>query len=357
MKSILENIKVLELSNVLAGPSVGMFFAELGAEVVKVENKMTGGDLTRQWKLPFENEHNPASFYYYSANWNKEVVFLNLLDSSDREELEKFLAVADILLINFKKGDAQRFDLETSVLHKRYPSLIIGEITGFDDDRVAYDAVLQAETGFMSLNGEEGGLPLKMPVALIDVLTAHQLKEGILLALLQRNITGKGAFVTASLYRTGVSSLVNQASTFLNTGIVPSKMGSLHPTIAPYGEVFKCEDNEYILLAIGTDAQFSKFCKVMGLIYLVEDDRFATNQERVRNRMNLNKILSECIVNWSSDGLIHALNLEKVPAAVVHSIDQVFENKTAQSMVLTQQEPDGVISKRVSTIAFDIAFL
>lgn len=352
---IFKGLRVVELANVLAGPAVGMFFAELGAEVVKIENKSTGGDLTRKWKLPVENEESTMSSYYHSVNWNKEILFLDLKEAADYAVAIEKISTADLLITNFKSGDAEKFGMGSSVLLSRYPSLIVAAITGFDDqDRVAYDAILQAETGFMSLNGNPGDKPLKMPVALIDLLAAHQLKEGILIALLQRAKTGKGCKVTVSLYRSAISSLANQASAYLNTNSVPMASGSLHPTIAPYGEMFRCADGQWVLLAVGTDQQFLRLVDILNATEIGSDSLFSTNTSRVINREVLAEKLNRYIERLSSENFLSACHRAKVPAASVRSIDQVFMDPSIQSMVLEQKEGDGSVSKRVATVAFKI---
>ncbi len=352
---IFKGLRVVELANVLAGPAVGMFFAELGAEVVKIENKSTGGDLTRKWKLPVENEESTMSSYYHSVNWNKEILFLDLKEAADYAVAIEKISTADLLITNFKSGDEEKFGMGSSVLLSRYPSLIVAAITGFDDqDRVAYDAILQAETGFMSLNGNPGDKPLKMPVALIDLLAAHQLKEGILIALLQRAKTGKGCKVTVSLYRSAISSLANQASAYLNTNSVPMASGSLHPTIAPYGEMFRCADGQWVLLAVGTDQQFLRLVDILNATEIGSDSLFSTNTSRVINREVLAEKLNRYIERLSSENFLSACHRAKVPAASVRSIDQVFMDPSIQSMVLEQKEGDGSVSKRVATVAFKI---
>ena len=354
-QEVFKDLVVVELAGVLAGPAVGMFFAELGARVVKVENKRQGGDLTRKWKLPVEDPSAPASAYYHSVNWNKEVLFIDLSDPSGRTEVGELIRTADILLVNFKAGDAEKFGLSSYHLRQLHPALIIGEITGFDDSaRVAFDAILQAETGFMSMNGEEEGQPLKMPVALIDVLAAHQLKEGLLIALQQRMKTGEGAVVRASLYRSAIASLMNQASIYLNEGEIPRRLGSLHPAIAPYGEVFICGDNRQLLLAVGTDEQFRKLCRVLGCEGLADDTRYATNAARVLNRKLLFEALAPAFRGMTSVECLSRLNEFHVPAGSVNDLAEVFSSPTAASMVLEQAEPDGTISRRVSTVAFEI---
>jgi crotonobetainyl-CoA:carnitine CoA-transferase CaiB-like acyl-CoA transferase len=352
---IFKGLRVVELANVLAGPAVGMFFAELGAEVIKIENKSTGGDLTRKWKLPVEQKESTTSSYYHSVNWNKEILFLDLKEAVDHAVAIEKISAADLLITNFKSGDAEKFGMSSSVLLSRYPSLIIAEITGFDDqDRVAYDAVLQAETGFMSLNGNPGAQPMKMPVALIDLLAAHQLKEGILIALLQRAKTGKGCKVTASLYRSAIASLANQASAYLNTHVVPLASGSLHPTIAPYGEIFRCADGQLVLLAVGTDKQFLRLLDILKAEEMGADPLFSTNTNRVINRKILAEKLNKYIALLASENFLSACHHAKVPAAAIRSIDQVFLDTSIQSMVLEQQEDDGSVSKRVATVAFKI---
>ena len=185
---IFNNLKVVELASVLAGPSVGMFFAELGAQVIKVEHP-EHPDVTRSWKIASENKEESASAYFSSINYKKEYIHLNLNKENDHFQLIELLKDTDILLTNFKKGDVEKFNLTDDLLLEVNPRLIHGKISGFgsDSDRVAYDLILQAETGFMSMNGTEDSGPVKMPVALIDVLAAHQLKEGILCALLERH--------------------------------------------------------------------------------------------------------------------------------------------------------------------------
>lgn len=351
----LKALKVVELAQVLAGPAVGMFFAELGAEVVKVENILTGGDITRKWKVAGEDPSTPLSAYYHTVNWHKKVLMMNLAEEKDQSALHVLLKDADILLVNFKAGDAEKFGLVSSVLRNRYPRLIIGEIVGYvDNDKVAYDAVLQAESGFMYMNGQPGDPPLKMPVALIDLLAAHQLKEALLLALLKREWEGTGSIVSVALYNAAVASLANQASTYLNTGIVPSRQGSLHPGIAPYGEVFTTADGVDLLLAVGTDEQFRRLLDVLQLEELLSEAKFKTNADRVIHRQELKVYLSAAIDKCSSTDVLKHLADEKVPAAAVKNMAEVFSEPVAADMVLTQLEENGTYSKRVSTVAFKI---
>lgn len=355
-EQIFSGLKVVELAGVLAGPAVGMFFAELGAAVVKIENKRTGGDVTRTWKLPVEAKEDPASAYYHSVNWNKEVLLADLTVPDHRNMVFDRISTADILLVNFKPGDEEKLGLVAGDLLLRFPRLIIGRITGFgvDDSRPAFDAVLQAETGFMSMNGVPGGPSLKMPVALIDVLAAHQLKEAVLLALLQRAQTGRGCIADVNLYQSAVVSLMNQSSAWLNAGVVAEKMGSLHPNIAPYGETFRCADGRELLLAVGTDQQFEKLLLVVGCEQLIGDVRFGSNTARLANREALADLLEARFSDRASPEWLERLGEQKIPAAPVNRIDEVFNMPENKALVLEQQEPDGRISRRCKTIAFTL---
>ena len=201
MKSIFKNIQVIELSTVLAGPAVGMFFAELGARVTKIENKLTGGDITRQWKLPTESKSEKVSAYFASVNYGKKSLFLDFNNEKDKQKLYKLIAEADIVISNYKKGDAEKLGMSYKDIKKIKRDIIYGHISGYgiNSKRVAYDIVLQAETGFMSMNGDERSGPLKMPVAVIDMMAAHQMKEAILIAIINRLKTGKGAYIKVSV--------------------------------------------------------------------------------------------------------------------------------------------------------------
>lgn len=204
-------LRVVELASVLAGPSVGQFFAELGAEVIKVENLKTGGDVTRSWKSAGEKTDD-RSAYFCSCNWCKKSVAIDLSTKPGNEAVVRLIQGADVVIASYKPGDAERLGVAYAQWKDKHPRLIYGQITGYgpDTDRVGYDAVVQAEAGFMDMNGAADGPPTKMPVALIDVLAAHQLKEGLLLALIHRDRTGKGTFVGVSLLDAALASLVIQ---------------------------------------------------------------------------------------------------------------------------------------------------
>ncbi len=350
-----EGLKVVELASVLAGPSVGMFFAEQGATVIKIENKLTGGDLTRHWKLPNENKDSPYSAYYSSINYNKKILLLNLKKDDDFHIALSHIKDADIVISNYRKEQAKRLKLDYETLKLLNPKLIYAQLTGFGEhsQRPAFDVVLQAEAGFLYMCGEANRPPVKMPVALIDVLAAHQLKEGILTALWKREKDGKGALIKTSLYQSAIASLVNQASNYLMAGHIPQKMGTQHPNIAPYGDMFYTRDNKAIVLAIGTDAQFENLCTVLN-IDLHQNILFNSSVNRVKNRTQLINALSKIIINHNINEIEKLFLVHQVPYGRIRNMQEVFENPLAQEMVLEENFDDKYPSKRVQSIAFTI---
>lgn len=356
MKQEFKHLKVVEIASVLAGPSVGLFFAELGAQVTKVENKKSGGDVTRSWKLPTENKKASISAYYAAVNWHKKSVFMDLTDASDQRQLNELLLAADILIVNFKAGDAEKFNLDYETLKTLSPNLIYAEITGFghESDRVAYDLILQAESGFMSMNGTAGSGPVKMPVALIDLLAGHQLKAGILTALYQRDAAQKGGcLVSVSLFDSAVASLANQASNWLMEGHIPQRIGSKHPNIAPYGEFFMTKDNRSITFAIGSDKQFTSLCNILKIPDLIDHPAFENNAVRVVNRLSLASYLQDAVGQFELATLLPLLEGKFVPVAQIKNVKEVFERDSAKKLIL-EEEVDGINTKRVQTVVFNI---
>lgn len=332
--AILKDIRVLELASVLAGPSVGQFFAELGAEVIKVENRRTGGDVTRSWKAAGESAGD-VSAYFSCCNWGKKSVAVDLTTPAGLEVVQRIASTSDIVIASYKSGDAEKLGVAYDQLKLGNPKLIYGQISGYGphSDRVGYDAVIQAESGFMDLNGEKNGPPMKMPVALIDVLAAHHLKEGLLLALLNLHKTGRGSLIEVSLIQAAVSSLANQASNWLVNKKLPTRRGSEHPNIAPYGDVFMTQDGERILLAVGSDRQFDDLLRVLG-IHAHEHEHFSSNQDRVIHRVKLNQLLSSKISDFRTMDLLPKLHKMKIPAGIIQNLQQTFEMSEIREMVM-----------------------
>lgn len=349
----MRDLLILETAGVLAGPAVGMFFAELGARVIKIENKRAGGDVTRKWKLPVEDPAAPVSAYFSSVNWGKEHRWMDLKDPEERLVFDTLVQRADVLITNHLAADAEKLGLQRERLRALNPRLIHGHIKGFAHrpQRPAFDVVLQAETGYISMTGTDQEHLAKLPIALIDVLAAHQLKEGVLLALWQRERTGKGAYVEVSLEEAALTGLINQASNQLMTGAVAQPLGTLHPNIAPYGEVFSCADGGRIILAVGSDAQFKGLCEVLQRSDLATDPNYDRNVSRVQNRQELSSELTRSIGAWIREDLLAALENAGVPSGAVNSIDVALDSAAAQAMIL-EQVIDGQPTRRIRGNAF-----
>lgn len=342
----LSDLLVVELASVLAGPSVGMFFAEHGARVIKVE--APGGDVTRRWHLASEDPADDRPAYFCAVNWGKESIVLDLGTAEGRNALHQLVARADVVVSSFRPGAAAPLGADAATLRALNPRLIVVEVDGYGpgDPRAGYDAVIQAESGFMHLNGSPDGPPTKMPVALVDVLAAHQLKEATLVALLNRERTGEGAHVRVSLLGAAVSSLANQAANWLTAGASPQRLGSAHPNIAPYGRPYPTATGD-VVLAVGTDRQFAALAEVLGQPELATDPRFAANAERVRHRDALDAVLTGALASHDRAPLLAALAERGVPAGAVRDLPAVFEQADAQRLVVD----DGNGHAAVRTVA------
>ena len=332
-----------------------MFFAELGATVIKVENPKTGGDTTRHWKLPTEQQDGDVSAYFSSVNWGKRSIGIDFSIPEGYAVLCDLLVRADVFLQSFKPGDARKFRLDFPTLHRLNDRLIYADITAFghEDERPGFDAVLQAETGFTGMNGTEESGPVKMPVALIDLLLAHQLKEALLIALIERMQSGRGSYNTVSLFHAGIASLANQAANFLVAGTVPGRAGSDHPNIAPYGTIYETRNGEPVVLAVGTDSQFRALCEVLGVPDAAEDERFRTNPQRVVHRGALNRLLKDRIGPRERTSLLAALQSRKVPAGAVRPLDEVLARESVAPLRLRGMQSDGTSINGLRSIAFE----
>jgi len=346
------HLKVLDLSSVLAGPLTGSFFAELGATVAKIENMTTGGDATRQWKLPSEDSKNPYSAYYHSANFGKEVLLLDFNSKNDKKKLEEIISQSDIVISNFQKKVAEKFDLLPDDIVQRYPKVIFAQLSAydFDDPRPGYDLVMQGETGWISMTGIDKDHYAKLPVAMIDIIASHQMKEAILIGLLKKASTGKGGVIYVSLYKSALSALANQATNYLIAGHVPVPTGTLHPNIAPYGDIFLDKDGIKFLLAVGSDAQFKKLWFTLNLTEK-EYHTFEWNSERLKHRSLLQNVLQQSFVTFKISELKEIFNAQNIPFCEIRSLDTVFAQEEAKTM-LNQEKIDGETVYSVSNIAF-----
>ena len=355
IRNFFEGLKVLDLSSVLAGPLTASFFAETGAEVTKIENKLTGGDVTRQWKLRSEDPDNPYSAYYCAANFGKKVLLLDLSNAEDRTMAEQLVSESDIIISNFQKKTAEKLGLTPDQISTRYPKAIFAQLSAYDydDPRPGYDLVMQAETGYISMNGTTDGKLCKMPVAMIDILAAHQMKEAILMALLNKMKTGLGSTLHVSLYKSALSGLANQASNYLMCGHIPEPMGTLHPNIAPYGDMFYSSDCIPFILAVGSDAQFKKLWKT-----LIKADEnyytFDTNIKRLEKRFRLQELLQSHFSHFPFTVLEFLLKENNIPYCRISDLSEVFSRSESNCMINVELKDQNIRLKSVSAIAFDI---
>jgi crotonobetainyl-CoA:carnitine CoA-transferase CaiB-like acyl-CoA transferase len=355
MMKALEGIRVLELASVLAGPAVGMFFAEAGAEVIKVENRPHGGDMTRSWKLPTEEKSKRTSAYFSSVNYQKEHRMVDLGVKEELESIHELITHTDIVINNMRPSAVARFGLGYEELKSRRPDIILAELRGFlkDEGKTAFDIVLQAETGFISMTGSAGH-PARLPVAFIDLMAAHQMKEAILMALYLRERDGKGAHITSSLEESALASLANQASNTLMCGHVPARMGTQHPNIAPYGELVRTNDSAEFVLAVGTQPQWQGLCRMLELELLIDDERFSDNPSRVIHRQALIQLIREKVAGMASKEFESACLEAGVPIGRCMTMDEVMETPAAKSM-RRDEMIDGETTSRLSSIAFKMS--
>jgi crotonobetainyl-CoA:carnitine CoA-transferase CaiB-like acyl-CoA transferase len=340
MTAPLSHIRVLDLSRVLAGPWAAQHLADMGAEVIKVERPVHGDD-TRGWGPPFAmdaTDTEPAiSAYFTCTNRGKKSIAIDMAAPEGQKILRDLAATCDVVIENFKVGGLERYGLDYETLSAINPRLVYCSITGFGQtgpyaSRAGYDFLLQGMGGLMSITGEPdgvpGGGPVKVGVAISDEITGLNALAGILAALIKREKTGKGEHIDIALLDCTVAALANQAATYHVAGIVPERMGNAHPTVVPY-QVFATADG-HIILAIGNDGQFERFCKAAGLSRLAEDHRYRTNSQRIVNRVELIAILEETIAQHPSADWMQRLEAAKVPCGPINTIDQVFADPHIQ---------------------------
>ncbi|MGH8428048.1 MAG: CaiB/BaiF CoA transferase family protein [Gammaproteobacteria bacterium] len=344
----LAGLRVLDLSRVLAGPWCSQLLADLGAEVIKVERPGRGDD-TRSWGPPFLGSPDAGlSAYFLSTNRNKRSVAIDFKHPEGAGLVRRLAATSDVLIENFRPGALGRCGLDYDSLHAVKPDLVYCSITGFgqtgpDRDRGGYDLLIQAMGGLMSVTGEADSEPMKVGVALTDVITDLYAVTGILAALRHRDAAGKGQHIDLALLDVQVAALANQALNYLMSGWPPVRLGNAHPNIVPY-QAFAARDG-HLILAVGNDGQFRDFCAVAGCPELADDPRFATNAGRVEHREELLARLEPLIAARGRDEWIAALECAGVPCGPVHNLTEVFSNPQvkARGMHFSLDSEDGAV--------------
>lgn len=340
MTGALSHLRVLDLSRVLAGPWASQILADLGAEVIKVEQPGKGDD-TRAWGPPYLKDSagrdTTESAYFLSTNRGKKSVTIDITRAAGQALIRQLAAQADILLENFKVGGLAKYGLDYESLKAINPRLIYCSITGFGQtgpykDRPGYDFMIQGMGGLMSVTGEQddlpGGGPQKVGVALADVLTGLYATVAVLAALAHRDQSGVGQSIDLALFDVQLACLANQASNYLISGVPPRRLGNAHPNIVPY-QVFATADG-YIILAVGNDRQFARFCELAGRPELATDERFATNAVRVHNRETLVPIVHDLMIQRGSQAWLDALEQAGIPCGPINALDQVFADPQIQ---------------------------
>ncbi len=352
MTGALAGIRVLDLSRVLAGPWAGQTLGDLGAEVIKVERPGSGDD-TRHWGPPYVKDpagkDTAEAAYFQSANRNKQSLTIDFTQPAGQQLVRQLALQSDVLLENFKVGGLAAYGLDYESLKAINPRLIYCSITGFGQDgpyakRAGYDFMIQGLGGLMSLSGlpdsEAGGGPMKVGVALTDILTGLYATVGVLAALNHRGQSGEGQWVNLALLDVQVACLANQALNYLTSGQAPQRLGNAHPNIVPYQD-FPSADGNFIL-AVGNDSQFAKLCAVAERSEWALDPRFATNQARVKNREQLIPLLRQVTVFKTTAQWIELLEAAGVPCGPINDLAQVFADPQVLARGLRMDLPNGL---------------
>ena len=333
----LAGLRVLELARVLAGPWMGQLLADLGADVIKVESPQ--GDETRSWGPPFiEQDGDKTAAYFYSCNRGKRSIVADFREPKGQEIVKQLAAKSDVLIENFKVGGLKKYGMDAATLRAAYPSLIYCSVSGFGQDGplaslAGYDFIIQGMSGIMDLTGEINGRPQKIGVAFADIFTALYGVIAVQAALTTRNKTGEGCHIDMSLLDSMTGVLANQALNHF-AGSAPTRLGNVHPNIAPY-QVFAAADGEFII-ACGNNTQFAALCKVLEIENLADDARFCSNSARVKNRAAMSELLEQKTIRQNRNTLIENCRLAGVPAGPINTVAEAFTDPqiTARRMQL-----------------------
>ena len=365
MNTALGHLRVLDMSRILAGPWASQILADMGAEVIKIERPVQGDD-TRSWGPPYAKDQRgqdtSESAYYLSTNRGKKSVTVDITQEAGQKIIRQLAQESDVVLENFKVGGLKKYGLDYESLTKFNPELIYCSITGFGQtgpyaNRPGYDFAIQGMGGLMSITGQPddvpGGGPQKVGVALADITSGLYATIAILGALANRYETGEGQYIDLALLDVQAAVLANQAMNYLTTGQAPGRLGNEHPNIVPYQSFTTA--NGHIILAVGNDAQFKRFCELINHLELAHDQRFISNKERVRNRAILIPIIEKNMMQKSSDEWLQILDEENIPCGPINTIDKVFANEQIQhrGMQLKMEHP---VAEEISMVANPIQF-
>ncbi|MDK4701168.1 CaiB/BaiF CoA-transferase family protein [Rhizobium sp. CNPSo 4062] len=355
-KPPLSGIRVIELARVLAGPWAGQMLADLGADVIKVENP-DGGDDTRQWGPPFvegKDGENLWAAYYHSTNRGKRSITADLKTEEGQELVRRLVKTADVVIENFKLGGLVKYGLDYESLKKINPRIVYCSITGFGQtgpyaNLAGYDYIVQGMSGFMSITGEPDGQPMKAGVAIADIFTGIYAVSAIEAALIHALKTGEGQLIDMALLDVQSAVLANQNMNYLISGKPPVRLGNAHPNISPY-EVVPTADG-YLILAVGNDGQFRRLCTILGMETNADDERYATNKARVAHRNEVRAFVSAETLKWNKAELLHACEANAVPAGAINTIEDMFADPqiVARGLRVDLEDSAGTVIPSVRT--------
>ena len=337
-KGALDGLFVLDLSRILAGPTSTQLLGDLGATVIKVENPKTGGDDTRGWgpnyALDENGERTDLSAYFMAANRNKRSIAVDIATTEGQDIVRHLAARADVVIENFKPDGLVKYGLDHATLCAAHPALVYCSISGFGQfgpyrDQPGYDLMAQGYGGIMALTGDPEGVPSKVGVGIADVMCGMYATIGILAALRHRDQTGEGQHIDLSLVDAQMAWLINEGTNFLTSGQEPVRRGNAHPNIVPY-DAFECSDGHF-LLAVGNDAQFQRFCDVLGIPEVGEDTRFTTNQLRIENRNALLPAITPVMRALPRAEVMARLRSVKVPCGPIHTVGEALTSEQAEA--------------------------
>ncbi|MEO1778475.1 MAG: CoA transferase [Pseudomonadota bacterium] len=363
-RGALDGLYVLDLSRILAGPTATQLLGDLGATVIKIENPKTGGDDTRGWgpnyAMGTDGQPTDLSAYFMAANRNKHSVAVDLSTDDGQATIRQLAARADVVIENYKPGGLEKYGLDHATLLAAHPGLVYCSISGFGQtgpnrEQPGYDLMAQGYGGIMSLTGDPDGVPTKVGVGIADVMCGMYATIGILAALRHRDATGEGQHIDLSLVDAQMAWLINEGCNFLTSGQVPERRGNAHPNIVPY-DAFACSDG-HLLVAVGNDSQFVRFCDVLGVPDMAHDPAYTTNLKRIENRDTLTEKLAARIRTFAKDDLLSAMRAAKVPGGPIHDVAEALGSDQAQARGTVVEVPrDDVAEGHVKLLANPLNF-
>lgn len=358
MTGALDGIVVLDLTRILAGPTATQMLGDFGATILKIENPKTGGDDTRSWgpnyAIAKDGTKTDLSAYFMCANRNKKSISVDIATPEGQDIIRQLAARADIVIENFKPGGLKKYGLDHESLLSAHPELVYCSISGFGQTgpnchKPGYDLMAQGYGGIMSITGEADGLPMKVGVGIADVMCGMYATIGILAALRHRDKSGEGQHIDVALVDTQMAWLINEGTNFLTSGKLPQRRGNGHPNIVPY-EVFAAQDG-HVIIAVGNDAQFQRFCDFLGRPELAENTLYTTNVARIENRVGLIEIIQSILSKSTMDDIIDGLEKRKVPVGPIHTVGAALgsDQAIAREMVIDMPE-DRLMNDKVSLL-------